>query len=254
MIQPLLHYNDIGMNYHDPSGETPVLSHFTMRVEAGEFIAIVGPSGCGKSTLLSLAAGLIAPDSGVVLHKGVPITAPPGGVGYMLQKDHLFPWLTIHDNARLGLRVRRDETRASGERVDALLRSTGLWDFRDRFPRQLSGGMRQRAALVRTLAVQPECLLLDEPFSALDSQTRVKLSDEVKRTIEEHGCTALLVTHDISEAISMASRVVVLSRRPCVIRREIPIGIEGTPLERRDHPHFKEYFHTLWKELDIHVA
>lgn len=254
MNQPLLYYDDIVMNYHDPSGETPVLNHFTMRVEPGEFIAIIGPSGCGKSTLLSLAAGLINPDSGTVLHKGSPITSPPEDMGYMLQRDHLFPWLTIRDNACLGLRVRRDESRESRDRVDALLRSTGLWDFRSHFPQQLSGGMRQRAALVRTLAVRPEFLLLDEPFSALDSQTRVKISDEVKRTIVEHGCTALLVTHDISEAVSMASRVVVLSRRPSVIKRQYAIEMDGMPLERRAHPRFKEYFNTLWEELDIHVA
>jgi NitT/TauT family transport system ATP-binding protein len=253
MAYPLLDYQDITMRYHAPSGETPVLTHFSFAVEVGEFIAIVGPSGCGKSTLLSLAAGLIKPDEGQVLHKGTPITAPPKDMGYMLQRDHLFPWLSIRDNAVLGLRVRGDKSAESQARVDALLRSTGLWEFRDRFPQQLSGGMRQRAALARTLAVKPEFLLLDEPFSALDSQTRVKLSDEVKGTIVEHGCTALLVTHDISEAISMATRIIVLTHRPATILAEHVIELRGAPLERREHPLFKEYFNLLWKELDVHV-
>ncbi len=254
MVLPLIHYDDIVMRYHALSGETPVLNHFSMQVEPGEFIAIIGPSGCGKSTLLSLAAGLIHPDEGRVMHKGIEITSPPNDMGYMLQRDHLFPWLTIRENARIGLRVRKDASEDSLQRVDALLQSTGLWDFRDRFPAQLSGGMRQRAALVRTLAVKPEFLLLDEPFSALDSQTRVKISDEVKQTIVEHGCTALLVTHDISEAVSMATRVVVLSRRPAAIKSEHKIEIDGLPLERREDPLFKEYFNLLWKELDVHVA
>ena len=149
MTQPLIFYDDVVMRYHDLSGETPVLEHFTMRVEPGEFIAIIRPSGCGKSTLLSLAAGLIKPDSGQVLHKGAPIVNPPADMGYMLQRDHLFPWLTIRDNACLGLRVRKDESAASQRRVDALLKSTGPWEVRNAVPAQLSGGMRRRAALGR---------------------------------------------------------------------------------------------------------
>lgn len=253
MSSPLLQYQDVVMRYHSPTGETSVLKDFNMDVDRGEFIALIGPSGCGKSTLLSLAAGLVHPDSGKVLLKGKPITAPPPNMGYMLQRDHLFEWLTIRENARIGLRVRGDQSDESLQRVDELLSSTGLWEFRDHFPRQLSGGMRQRASLVRTLAVQPDFLLLDEPFSALDSQTRVKISDEVKQIICEHGCTALLVTHDISEAISMSSRVVVLTKRPARIKSEHRIQIPGGPLVRRKHPDFKEYFDVLWKELDVHV-
>ena len=241
------------MRYHALSGETDVLENFSLTVEPGDFIALLGPSGCGKSTLLSLAAGLLKPDRGRVLLRGEPIQAPPVHMGYMLQRDHLFPWLTVRQNALLGLQVRGNLTEAAQRRVDALLKSCGLWDFADAFPKQLSGGMRQRAALVRTLAVDPEFLLLDEPFSALDAQTRIYLADEVKGILG-HDRAALLVSHDISECISMADKVVVLSRRPARIQQVHAIDLEGGPMQRRSDPRFREYFDLLWKELDVHVG
>lgn len=249
----LLHYEHVGMDYHDRAGETPVLNDINLDVEKGEFVALVGPSGCGKSTLLSLAAGLLKPDRGNVYLAGEKVDGPSRLTGYMLQHDGLFPWLNILDNALVGIKVRGQVSDADRERAMDLLESCGLLEFQNHFPRQLSGGMRQRAALVRTLAIEPELLLLDEPFSALDSQTRVKLSDEVAQIIRDRGKTALLVTHDISEAISMADRVVVLGPRPTYIQKVMPIELEGAPIRRRNQERFKEYFDALWKELDIHV-
>ncbi|MDR2515457.1 MAG: ABC transporter ATP-binding protein [Christensenellaceae bacterium] len=252
-MSSLLEFQDISMYYHDLAGETAVLQSFSMKVERGEFVALLGPSGCGKSTILSLAAGLLRPDSGRVLLRGEEIIAPPFHMGYMLQRDQLFPWLSVRENARLGLRVRGMLGEESQDRVETLLKACGLADFANAFPRQLSGGMRQRVALVRTLAVDPEFLLLDEPFSALDAQTRLKLADEVKLLIQAEGRAALLVSHDIAECVSMAGKVVVLSKRPARIKRVVEIELEGTPLERRGLPRFREYFDFLWKELDVHV-
>lgn len=246
-------YSAVTMHYHDETGETPALEDFTLSIAEGEFLAILGPSGCGKSTLLSLAAGILTPDMGEVTLHGEPVSGVSPRIGYMLQHDHLFPWLTIEDNALLGVRVRGKPTRADRESVGELLASTGLSDFARHYPHQLSGGMRQRAALVRTLAIKPDVLLLDEPFSALDSQTRLKLGDEVATLIRERGKTALLVTHDVAEAVSMADRVAVLSPRPAKLMAVHDVPMPGTPLERRKSAEFKEYFNLLWKELDVHV-
>lgn len=253
MDQPLLFFDHVSMCYHDENGETEVLSDFTLEVHSGEFIALLGPSGCGKSTVLSLAAGLLRPDSGRVFLRGQEIKRPPLHMGYMLQRDHLFPWLTVRDNALTGIRVRQKPTAHQLAYVDALLEACGLTDFADALPGQLSGGMRQRAALVRTLAVEPDFLLLDEPFSALDAQTRIQLSDEVKQQLSGGDRASILVSHDVSEAISMADRVIVLTHRPARIRSEHRIELEGTPMQRRRDAHFKDYFDRIWKELDVHV-
>ena len=249
--QPLLAFDHVSMCYHDDSGETEVLSDFSLRLMPGEFVALLGPSGCGKSTALSLAAGLLRPDSGRVTLRGQEILRPPQHCGYMLQRDHLFPWLTVRQNAALGLRVRQKRLSARQKaHIEELLAACNLTEFADAYPAQLSGGMRQRAALVRTLSVEPDFVLLDEPFSALDAQTRLRLSDEVRQQL--HGCATLLVTHDVSEAISMADRVVVLTRRPARICAEHAIDLPGLPLERRRDPRFREEFDRIWKELDVH--
>jgi NitT/TauT family transport system ATP-binding protein len=197
MENPLLFFDCVSMRYHDDSGETEVLSDFSLQVNSGEFIALLGPSGCGKSTVLSLAAGLLTPDSGHVYLRGQEIKRPPLHMGYMLQHDHLFPWLTVRDNALVGIRVRQKPTAQQVAYVDSLLAACGLSDFADALPAQLSGGMRQRAALVRTLSVEPDFLLLDEPFSALDAQTRIQLSDEVKQQLSGGDRATILVTHDV---------------------------------------------------------
>lgn len=238
----------VSLRYHSISGETPAVSHLDLSVEEGEFIAIVGPSGCGKSTILSMLAGLLFPSEGSIKIKGT--------IGYMLQKDYLLHWRNIRSNALLGLEIQKKLTAETIAYVDMLLQKYGLAEFREHFPWQLSGGMRQRAALIRTLAIRPDILLLDEPFSALDYQTRLSVSDEIGAIIRKEGKTAILVTHDISEAISLADRVVVLSARPAHVKTIFPIHLslaEYTPMKAREAPEFKDYFNAIWKELDVHV-
>lgn len=244
------------MKYHSPEGETTALQGVSLDVFRGEFISIVGPSGCGKSTLLSIIAGLIKPTQGSVTISGRAVRGVSSLVGYMPQTDQLFEWRSIWKNVLLGLEVQGKLTPESREAVSDLLVKYGLWEFRHSFPRQLSGGMRQRAALIRTLAVDPEILLLDEAFSALDYQTRLAVSDEVKGIISQEGKTALLVTHDISEAISMSDQVVVLTKRPGAIKSVHAIVLtcpEHTPIKSREAPEFRDYFNRIWRELDVHV-
>ena len=252
MERSLLDFEHVCMRYHTLEGETTVLEDFSLKVQPGEFVALLGPSGCGKSTVLSLAAGLIAPDEGRVLLHGEPITAPYKRMGYMLQRDHLFEWLTVRQNALVGVRVRQKPTQQHRDRIEQLMHSCGLADFADALPAQLSGGMRQRAALVRTLAVDPEFLLLDEPFSALDAQTRIRLADEVKAALSGEDRATVLVTHDVAEAVSMADRVIVLTKRPAHILSEHRIDLAGSPMQRRLEPRFQTYFDRIWKELDVH--
>jgi NitT/TauT family transport system ATP-binding protein len=188
---------NVSLKYHSLEGETPAINNISFKVNEGEFIGIVGPSGCGKTTILSLIAGLIKPTTGQVLVYGKKVQGPSTSVGYMLQQDYLFEWRNIMQNALLGLEIRGKVTEDSKKKVERLLDTYGLGDFRKHYPDQLSGGMRQRAALIRTLAIDPKILLLDEPFSALDYQTRLVMSDEVCTIIRKEGKTALLVTHDI---------------------------------------------------------
>lgn len=245
----ILKFDDISMQYHTLQGAIDVFSHFTLSVYEGEFVSVIGPSGCGKSTLLSLAAGLLWPDEGSVLLHGKKLENK--GQGYMLQTDQLFPWLTVEKNAQLGLRVQGKLTKETIRETRKLLENCGLADFVHAYPNQLSGGMRQRAALVRTLALDPEILLLDEPFSALDAQTRLRLSEEVSQKIAERKKTAILVTHDIAEAISMSDRVVVLGKRPRGILQDHRLSLQGPPLARRMNPLFQSVFDMLWKELKV---
>ena len=218
-------------------------------LEDGEFVSLVGPSGCGKSTLLRAIAGLEALSGGAIDFDGA------ANVGFMPQRDQLFEWRSIWDNVTLGLRVQRERDDAAYNHVRTLLERYGLASFAKKRPCQLSGGMRQRCALIRTLATEPEILLLDEPFSALDYQTRLAVSADIWRILRQEGKTALLVTHDIAEAVSMSDRVVVLSRRPAVVKAEMDMGaLRGLPpLERRDTPEFHRYFNAIWKELDVHA-
>lgn len=251
-MEPIFCLRNVSLIYHSPDAETLAIKDLNLEVQPGEFVAIVGPSGCGKSTVLSLAAGLIRPSSGAVLLDGKEITGPSSAVGYMLQRDHLFEWRTIRQNVLLGLEV-RGTVKEGKDRALSLLETYGLADFQNKRPSELSGGMRQRVALIRTLALDPQILLLDEPFSALDYQTRLTLSDEISTIIRTEKKTALFVTHDISEAISVADRVVVFSARPASVRCSIPIELEGSPLQRRSLPQFRSYFDAIWKELEIHV-
>ena len=243
----LLSVENVSVYYHTPQGETEAVRDLSFSVEPGAFVAVVGPSGCGKTTMLSLIMGLNPPSKGQVRF---PLGACP--MGYMLQRDNLLEWRTLEKNAVLGLEVQHKLTEESRAKTVALLKKYGLGDFLSHYPSQLSGGMRQKAALIRTLALDPELLLLDEPFSALDYQTRLTLADEVFSIIRQEGKTALLVTHDIGEAVSMADRVLVFSDRPATLKREVvldyPRGM--TPLERRGTPAFQDYFAAIWKELE----
>ena len=253
MNQPLLKVRDISYTYHTKAGETPALSQISFSVSPGEFIAIVGPSGCGKSTFLDMLCSLLKPADGQILLNEKPLEESAASIGYMLQKDHLFEWRTIYDNVMLGLEIQKRITPKTRTRAEQLLTDYGLDNFRQSRPSQLSGGMRQRAALIRTLALEPELLLLDEPFSALDYQTRLAVSDDIGKIIKREGKTAILVTHDISEAVSMADRVIIFSRRPAHIQKIIPIVFDipdRSPLASRNAPEFKNYFNEIWKELN----
>ncbi len=255
-LEPIVEVINVAMKYQSLNGEIHALKDISFSVDKGEFVSIVGPSGCGKSTLLSIISGLLAPTSGMVLIDGEKVTGTSKKVGYMLQKDHLFNWRTILGNVLLGLEIRGEVTPESREYALNLLRSYGLYEFKDKYPEQLSGGMRQRAALIRTLATKPEILLLDEAFSALDYQTRLAVSEDIYKIIKKEGKTAILVTHDISESISMADRVIVLTKRPATIKNIHKIEFScnnRTPISCRDAPEFRHYFNRIWKELDIHV-
>jgi NitT/TauT family transport system ATP-binding protein len=255
-VEALVQIKDVSLTYQSPEGEIPALKNLSLDVGRGEFISIVGPSGCGKSTLLNVVAGLIPPSQGEVLIRGKKVTGPSSLVGYMPQSDQLFAWRTIWRNVLLALEVQNKVTADSKNLAIKLLKDYGLYDFKDSYPNQLSGGMRQRVALIRTLAMDPDILLLDEAFSALDYQTRLVVADEVKGIIAKEKITALLVTHDLAEAISMAEKVVVLTRRPGTVKNIHPIELtsDGTsPLKRREAPEFRKYFNLIWKELDVHV-
>lgn len=255
-MDPILQVQDVCLSYHTLSGETPALSHISFDLMPGEFLAVVGPSGCGKSTLLNLIAGLITPECGSITLDGKNVSSGSNAVGYMLQKDHLLEWRTIYKNILLGLEIRGELTPEKLANAEQLLKTYGLDRFRDARPSQLSGGMRQRAALIRTLVLEPELLLLDEPFSALDYQTRLNVSDDIGKILRNSGKPAILVTHDIAEAISMADRVLILSSRPATIQKIVDIHLTvepRTPLSSRNAPDFKKYFNLIWKELNKNV-
>lgn len=265
---------DVSLRYFTMKEETEALQAINLSIEEGEFISIVGPSGCGKSTLLSLISGLIQPTEGEVrlfgerVHPkgtsrakapGVPgraMQAPSKRIGYMLQHDHLFEWRDVLNNLLVGAEIRGMDQKEARERALDLLHRYGLGGFAHHSPKQLSGGMRQRVALIRTLVVRPDVLLLDEPFSALDYQTRLSLSDEISSILREQGKTVILVTHDISEAISMADRVIVMSRRPSTIKADHRIEFAGgrpSPFFTRQAPEYNDYFNMIWRELEDHV-
>ena len=255
-MNTFVNINNISFSYHTLSGETKALRNINFDVLKGEFISIVGPSGCGKSTLLSLIAGLLNPSSGIINMDNIKTNQYSNKVGYMLQKDHLFEWRTVLKNIYLGLEIQNKCTDKYKSYVESLIKSYGLWDFCNCTPSQLSGGMRQRVALIRTLALQPELLLLDEPFSALDYQTRLSVADDIYSIIKSENKTAILVTHDIAEAISMSDKVIILTKRPATIKKILPINLSisnRTPFKSRSAKEFSTYFNEIWKEIDIDV-
>lgn len=238
--------SDVILDYYTEKNEINVLKNLNVNIKKGEVVCIVGPSGCGKSTILNIISGLLSPTYGVV--------EVNGKCGYMFQKDNLFEWRTVYKNVLLGLEIKKKCTDDNKKRALELLDKYGLLDFKDYYPSQLSGGQRQRVALIRTLLLNPDILLLDESFSALDFQTRLLVNEDVYRIIKEEKKTAIIVTHDISEAISLGDRVLVLSNRPAKVIGEyvINLTLEGdrTPLKSREAMEFKDYFQKIWKEMN----
>ena len=241
----ILELQDVSKVFYSKTQATTAVSHLSFDVQEGEFVAIIGPSGCGKTTILSLISGLIEPTGGKI------VTQNDNAIGYMLQRDQLFEWRTIEKNVYLGLEIMCKYNANTKAYADELLKKYGLWEFRRHYPQEISGGMRQRAALIRTLATNPDLLLLDEPFSALDFQTRLEVCDDVYSIIRSEHKTALLVTHDISEAISLADRIIVLTNRPSTVLTIHDTGLSKvkTPLLRRQHPTFSKQFELLHKYL-----
>ncbi len=251
-MKKLLELKNIKYFYQTKESEVEALSDVSFSLEERSFASLVGPSGCGKTTILSLIAGLLVPSSGEILLDGQKIEKHDARIGYMFQRDQLFEWRSIWQNIILGLEMqKRHKEPEKLSFAEELLKKYDLYAFKNKKPRQLSGGMRQRVALIRTLVLEPALLLLDEPFSALDFQTRLKVCDDVYDIIKSEKKTALLVTHDISEAISMSDKVVILSRRPAVVKREILFDLEGdSPLRKREAKDFGKHFEEIWRELE----
>jgi len=252
-MKQILELKDINFSYHTAEAETLALTQISFSVKEGEFIAIVGPSGCGKSTLLHIIAGLLPPENGRITFHGNVNPDHKINIGYMLQKDELLEWRSIYSNVILGLEIQHKLNTRTKANAMQLLETYGLKQFANARPSELSGGMRQRAALIRTLVLDPEILLLDEPFSALDYQTRLNVCDDIGRIIRNEKKTAILVTHDLSEAVSLADRIIILTKRPATIHQTVDVKFEVpelSPLERRDAPEFKTYFNLIWKELN----
>lgn len=246
-----LEYKNVNYFYQTKDNEIEAVKNLSFAVPEKAFASIVGPSGCGKTTILSLTAGLLEASSGQILIAGQKINKHDGKVGYMFQRDHLFEWRTIWQNIILGLEIqKKNKDQALLERAEQLLKKYDLYNFKNKKPRQLSGGMRQRVALIRTLMLEPSLLLLDEPFSALDFQTRLLVCDDVYDIIKKEQKTALLVSHDISEALSMSDRIIVLTSRPAQTKEIIDLNFEGkTPLQKREAEDFGKYFEAIWRSL-----
>lgn len=249
MSDILLKIDQLSKNYHTKNNEIKAIEDLSFDVYDNEILAIVGPSGCGKSTLLSILANLENKTSGTINYRS------NYKIGYMLQTDSLFPWLTVLENTLIGLDILNIKTKENINNAINLLNNYGLKDFINSYPSNLSGGMKQRVALIRTLATNPSLILLDEPFSALDYQTRLALSNDMYKIIKREKKTAILITHDIGEAVSMADRVVVLSKRPCKVKDIYEIKLENkiNPIENRKDKYFNYYYDKIWRDLDVHI-
>ena len=253
-MEEILKVKNISKKYQGEKEEILAIENINFKVKKGEFVSIIGPSGCGKSTLLSIIAGLEKKTTGEIYIENEKMEGISSKVGYMLQRDCLLEWRNIIDNSIFGLEIKRQLNDENKEYVERLLKKYGLYEFKDKYPSELSGGMRQRVALIRTLAVKPKILLLDEAFSALDYQTRIMVTKDIYEILRKENITALMVTHDISEAISMSDKVLVMSKRPGTIKdiHKLNFEIENrNPINCREDAKFSQYFNTLWKELKI---
>lgn len=243
IMDEVLRFNNVDMFFFEPLRAVKVLENLSFGVDKGTICAIIGPSGCGKSTILNLIAGLIKPNAGTI--------DKPEDIGYMFQKDNLLDWLSILDNVTLGLKIQKKKTPAKIQYAKNLLIKYGLGEFINSYPKTLSGGMRQRVALIRAVVTDPQLLLLDEPFSALDAQTRLKVSEDIYQIIRDLKITTVIVTHDLSEAIALADKIIVLTNRPATIKKTYDISISNnTPLNRRNMIEFQTYFKKIWGDIN----
>ena len=251
-MSALLHIDNVKLIYHTKKSETEALNNLSFKAKEGEFISIVGPSGCGKTTILGLIAGILKPTEGAVFEHNIKIKGINTKASLMFQKDNLLDWLTIYKNVMLGPTLMHKNNKEAKAKVLGLLNKYGLGEFIKSYPKELSGGMRQRVALIRTLATNPEILLLDEPFSALDYQTRIVVQNDVHAIIKSEHKTAILVTHDISEAVAMSDKVIILSNRPAHVKKEVLLEFDKnlTPLDRRKTNMFNAYFNEIWENLE----
>ncbi len=249
MKNTLLKIDNLVKNYHTKDNEIKAIDNLSMEVYKNEIVAIVGPSGCGKSTLLGILANLEEKTSGNIIKKD------DYKIGYMLQTDSLFPWRTLLENTLIGLEIINKKTKENVDNTINLLKKYGLYDFIDSYPSNLSGGMKQRVALIRTIAINPDLILLDEPFSALDYQTRLALSNDMYNIIKNENKTVILITHDIAEAVSLADRVIVLTKRPCKVKNiyEIKLDNKTNPIDNRKDRKFNYYYDLIWRDLDVHI-
>jgi NitT/TauT family transport system ATP-binding protein len=246
-----------GDAHHDPDSADAVIGEISFTLKPGEIVSLVGPSGCGKTTLLNLMSGLMRPTHGEVLWHGKPLADVPKGIGYMLQKDMLMSWRTTLANVTLGLELSGMRRTEREQKAHAMLRKVGLGAFHGFYPSALSGGMRQRVALARTLVTDPEVILLDEPFAALDFQTKVVLESDMAKLVRSEGRSVLLITHDVEEAVSLSDRVIVLTHRPSRIKaiHEIPLaGDRSDMMAIRDAPGFASLVRRIWSELDVRMT
>lgn len=253
-MSKILEVKNISKIYQGKESEILALNNINFNIEEGEFVSIIGPSGCGKSTLLSVIAGLEEKTTGEIYIENEKVDGISEKIGYMLQRDCLLEWKTILDNTLFGLQIKNQLDKNTKTYAESLLKKYDLYEFKNKYPSELSGGMRQRVALIRTLATNPKILLLDEAFSALDYQTRIMVTHDIYDILRKENITALMVTHDISEAISMSDRVIVLTKRPGTIKNihEIKFNLENrNPINCREQTEFTRYFNTLWKELGV---
>lgn len=239
----ILEFNNVFKYFCTKDSKLDVLDNISFSVDEGEIVAITGPSGSGKSTILNLISGLIPPSRGELIVNG--------NIGYMFQKDHLFEWKNVYENVILGLEIKKSKTQDNLQSVERMLKAYDLWDFRFAYPNELSGGMRQRVALIRTLAVSPDILLLDEPFASLDYQTKLIVIEDIYNIIKKEKKTTIIVSHDISEAISLADRIILLTKRPAAIKDKFEIRFDNiSPLKKRQNPDFQKYFEEVWEALN----
>lgn len=247
LMKNIVNINHLYKSYYSLNGETKTIEDLNFYIKNGEFLSLVGPSGCGKSTILNILSSLDNDYEGDIKFDIDNIV-----IGYMLQNDALFDWLSVYDNACIGLKIKGINNDENRKYVDSLIKKYGLYEFKNKKPSELSGGMRQRVALIRTLAIKPDLLILDEPFSALDYQTRLKVSDDVYKIIKNENISVIMVTHDISEAISMSDRIIVLSSRPCTVKNiyEVQLSNKSTPIDNRKSKEFGTYYDLIWRDLD----